>query len=254
MIRYINPITKVIPYEHARVADLGDVPIQNIFDLERLNGEITAFYQRVVDAQVVPLSVGDHSISFPILRALGRKEAPALIHFDSHYDMAPPLKGTKFHHGAPFRNAIEEGLIDAAHSVQIAIRDPYCEMTAPFAKEAGVTVIEMADIDGMGIPAVIETVRRVVGDRPVYLSFDIDAIDPTLAPGTGTPVMGGLTTREAMRILQGLSDLRLVGADVVEVSPPYDPTGMTALLGAQLLFEILCVTAKSSRVPKKPRR
>ncbi len=254
LIRYINPMTKVIPYEHARIADLGDVPIYNVFDLQLLNDEITAFYERIVEARIVPLSVGgDHSISYPILRALGKKRAPALIHFDSHLDMAPPLKGTKFHHGAPFRNAIEDGVIDAAHSVQVAIRDPYWELTIPFAKEAGVTVLEMTDVDTMGVVAVVETIRSVVGDRPVYLSFDIDAIDPTLAPGTGTPVMGGLTTREAMKILQGLSDLHIVGADVVEVSPPYDPTGMTALLGAQLLFEILCVTAQSSRVAKKSR-
>lgn len=246
LIRYINTATKVIPYEHARVADLGDVPISNTLNLELLNEEIRAFYLRIVAAGIVPLSVGgDHSISYPILQALGKKRPLALIHFDSHHDTAPPMKGTKFHHGAPFRNAIEEGLIDPAQSIQVAIRDPYSELAAPFVHENGMTVIEMHEIEGMGIPAVIGRIRDVVGEASAYVSFDVDAIDPTMAPGTGTPVMGGLTPREAMRILQGLGGLEIAGGDVVEVSPPYDSAGVTALVGAQILFEILCVAAQS---------
>jgi len=246
LIRYINPATKVVPYDHARVADLGDVPIQNTLNLELLNGEIRAFYQRVVEAGIVPLSVGgDHSISYPILQELGKKQPLALIHFDSHHDTAPPMKGTKFHHGAPFRNAIESGVIDPTHSIQVAIRDPYCEFAAPFVRECGMAVIEMHEIEAMGIPAVIERIRAVVREVPAYISFDVDAIEPALAPGTGTPVVGGLTPREAMRILQGLHGLAIAGGDVVEVSPPFDPTGMTALAGAQMLFEILCITAQS---------
>lgn len=245
LIRYINTTTKVIPYDRARVADLGDVPIASTLNLDLLNGEIRAYYERILEAGIVPLSVGgDHSISYPILQAVGKKEPVALIHFDSHHDTAPAMKGTKFHHGAPFRNAIEEGLIDPARSIQIGIRDPYSELAAPYAREHGITVLEMPDVEAQGIPGVIETIRQVVGTRPAYLSFDVDVIDPTLAPGTGTPVMGGLTPREAMRILQGLAGLSFAGADVVEVSPPYDPTGMTALLGAQILFEILCITAQ----------
>ena len=252
LIRYINTSTKIIPYDHACVADLGDVPIANTLNLDLLNGEIRAFYQRIVSVGILPLSVGgDHSISYPILQAIGKKEPLALIHFDSHHDTAPAMKGTKFHHGAPFRNAVEEGLIDPKHSIQVGIRDPYSELAAPFAREHGITVLEMPEIEAMGIPAVIETIRRVVGNRPAYISFDVDAIDPTLAPGTGTPVMGGLTPREAMRILQGLGGLSIAGADVVEVSPPYDPSGMTALLGAQILFEILCITATQQSARKQ---
>lgn len=252
LIRYINPATKVIPYDHARVADLGDVPIYNTLNLELLNEEIRAFYERIVEAGIVPLSVGgDHSISYPILRELGKKRPLALIHFDSHHDTAPAMKGTKYHHGAPFRNAIESGVIDPTHSIQVAIRDPYTEMAAPFVKEAGMTVIEMPEIEEMGIPAVIEEIRRVVGDVPAYISFDVDAIDPTLAPGTGTPVPGGLTPREAMRALQGLAGIAVAGGDVVEVSPPFDPSGMTALVGAQILFEILCITAPSLAASRK---
>lgn len=246
LIRYINTTTKVIPYEHARVADLGDVPISNTLNLELLNGEIRRYFDRVAEEGIVPLAVGgDHSISFPILQALGRREPLGLIHFDSHHDTAPAMKGTKFHHGAPFRNAVEAGVIDPKRSVQVAIRDPYAELAGPFARECGMSVIEMPEVEEMGIPAVIGRIREVVGEGPVYISFDVDAIDPTMAPGTGTPVMGGLTPREAMRILQGLGGLRIAGGDVVEVSPPFDPTGMTALVGAQVLFEMLCVAGQS---------
>jgi len=172
LIRYIHPSTKVIPYERARIADLGDVPICNTLNLELLNNEITAYYQRIVEAGIVPLSVGgDHSISYPILRALGKNRPLALVHFDSHHDTAPAMKGTKFHHGAPFRNAIEDGLIDPRRSIQVAIRDPYTEFAAPYARAAGLTVIEMHEIEEVGVTAVIEKIRRVVGDTPVYLTF-----------------------------------------------------------------------------------
>ncbi|HWL53047.1 MAG TPA: agmatinase [Chthoniobacteraceae bacterium] len=249
LIRYINPITKVIPYDHARVADLGDVPIYNTLDLERINEEIFAYYEKVHAAGVIPLSAGgDHSISFPILRALGKERPLALIHFDSHHDTAPAMKGSKFHHGAPFRNAIEAGVIDPSRSIQIAIRDPYAELTEPFVREHGMRFVNMPEVEELGVAGVVALIRKTVGDTPAYLSFDIDALDPTAAPGTGTPVMGGLNMREAMRMIQGLSGLKLAGGDVVEVSPPFDPTGMTALAGAQILFEILCITAQSRTI------
>lgn len=246
LIRYINPVTKVIPYDHARVRDLGDVPVDTLFDLERMNEEIFDFFRRVRAAGIVPLSVGgDHSVSYPILRALGAGRPLALVHFDAHHDTAPPLKGTRLHHGAPFRNAIEDGLIDPRRSIQIGIRDPYQEAAAPFAHDAGLTVLEMPAVEALGPDGVVARIRETVGDLPVYISFDVDALDPAFAPGTGTPVMGGLTMREAMRILQGLAGLPVAGGDVVEVSPPFDPAGVTALAGAQLLFEILCVAAQS---------
>lgn len=255
LIRYINPITKVIPYDHARVADLGDVPIYNTLNLEALNEEIFAYYEKVHAAGMIPLSVGgDHSISYPILRALGNQQPLALIHFDSHHDTAPAMKGSKFHHGAPFRHAIETGVIDPKRSIQIAIRDPYSELTEPFVREHGMRFVDMPEFETLGVTGVIELIRETVGDTPAYISFDVDALDPTLAPGTGTPVMGGLNTREAMRMIQGLHGLQLVGGDVVEVSPPFDPTGMTALVGAQILFEILCVTAQSRNQVQKDTR
>lgn len=244
LIRYINPITKVIPFDHARVADLGDVPIRNTLNLDLICEEIYAYYRKIYEAGIIPLSVGgDHSISFPILRALGQKRPLALIHFDSHHDTAPEMKGSKYHHGAPFRNAIEAGVIDPKRSIQVAIRDPYCELTEPFVREHGMRFINMQEFHELGVQGTISRIREIVGDTPAYISFDIDSLDPTVAPGTGTPVMGGLHAREAMQIIQGLNGLKLVGADVVEVSPPYDPTGMTALAGAQILFEILCLAA-----------
>jgi len=248
LIRYLNPITKVIPYDHARVADLGDVPIYNTLDLEQLNEEIFAYYEKVHAAGVVPLSVGgDHSISFPILRALGKEQPLALIHFDSHHDTAPAMKGSKFHHGAPFRNAIEAGVIDPVRSIQIAIRDPYAELTEPFVREHGMRFVNMTEVEELGVAGVVELIRETVGTSSAYISFDVDALDPTVAPGTGTPVMGGLSMREAMRMIQGLNGLHVAGGDVVEVSPPFDPTGMTALAGAQMLFEILCIAAHTWR-------
>jgi guanidinopropionase len=246
LIRYINTYTKMIPYDHARVGDIGDAPIENTLDLHMLLDEIHQFYRRIRDAGVVPLSVGgDHSISYPILKALGARQPVALIHFDSHHDTTAAMKGTKFHHGAPFRNAVEDGVIDPARTVQIGIRDPYTEFAAPFARDHGFTVIEMRDIEDRGIAEAIARVREVVGSHPAYLSFDIDVLDPAFAPGTGTPVVGGLSAREAMRFLQGLGGLNIIGGDVVELSPPYDPTGMTALTGAQILFEMLCLTAQA---------
>jgi len=246
LIRYINTTTKVIPYDHARVLDLGDVPIDSTLNLDLMNEEIFAFFRQVRDAGVRPLSVGgDHSVTYPILRALGQDRPLALVHFDAHHDTAPPMKGTRLHHGAPFRNAVEDGLIDPRRSVQIGIRDPYQEAAAPFAYESGMTVIEMPEVEALGAAAVAARVREAIGDHPAYVSFDVDALDPAYAPGTGTPVVGGLTAREGMRILQGLAGMTIAGGDVVEVSPPFDPTGMTALVGAQMLFEILCIAALS---------
>lgn len=246
LIRYINPFTRVIPYELARVADIGDVSIENIFHLDRAVDEIFAFYQRVHAAGLVPVTAGgDHSITYPILKALAADGPLALIHFDTHHDTTGPLKGSRFHHGATFRNAIEEGLIDPKRTVQIGIRDPYGEIARPFAEAAGVTVIDMATFDEDGLAKTVERIRNVVGTSRVYISFDVDVLDPAYAPGTGTPVVGGLTSREAMRILHGLRGLDVIGGDVVEVSPPFDPTGMTALAGAQMMFEILCLAAEA---------
>lgn len=246
LIRYINPFTKVIPYELARVGDIGDMPIENQVNLDRLVEEIIEFYQKVYDSGLIPITAGgDHSITYPILKVLGSKSPLSLIHFDTHHDTVAAMKGTKYHHGAPFRNAVLDGIIDPKRSVQIGIRDPYQEASRPFAVESGMVIIDMIEIQEEGIKAAVNKIRTIIGNSPAYISFDVDVLDPAYAPGTGTPVFGGLTSREAMQLLQGLRGLNIVGGDVVEISPPLDPTGMTALLGAQIMFEILCLAAES---------
>lgn len=245
MVRYINTFTKVIPYELARVGDIGDVPIENL-NLDPAIEEILQFYQRIHAAGLIPITAGgDHSITYPILKALGSAKPLGLIHFDSHHDTVPPLKGTKFHHGSPFRNAVLDGVIDPKRTVQIGIRDPYYEAARSFVKEHGIAVIDMVEFERLGIERTVERIREVVGEGPAYISFDVDALDPAFAPGTGTPVVGGFSSREALLLLQGLRGLQIVGGDVVEVSPPYDAAGMTALVGAQMMFEILCLAAET---------
>ena len=244
-IGYSNPATRVTPYELARVGDGGNVPLENALNVEALVREIEAFYQEVRRARVIPLSVGgDHSITYPILKALAAERPVGLIHIDAHFDTYGPLHGVRYHHGTPFYHSIHEGLVDPRRMVQVALRDPYYEF-ASLSSLAGVTVLPMHDCQQIGLPEVLSNVRQVIGDGPVYLSFDIDALDPAFAPGTGTPVVGGLSTREALHLLRGLRGLDIIGADVVEVSPPYDPNGTTALAGAQILFEELCLAAEA---------
>jgi agmatinase len=237
--------SKILPFELCRVADLGDVRIRDRYALDRGIEEIGAFYQRVVEEAISPLSVGgDHSISFPILQAVGAHQPVGLVHVDAHCDTMPALDGSKFHHGGPFRNAVEAGVLDPRRTVQIGIRGP-SEPLWDFSYETGMRVIHIEEFHEMGLAAVIEEVRRVVGSGPTYISFDVDGLDPSVAPGTGTPEIGGLTAIEGQAIVRGMRGLHLVGGDVVEVAPPFDPTGSTALVGATMLFEILCVLADS---------
>jgi agmatinase len=237
--------SKIIPCDLCRVADLGDVRMGDRYDLERGIEWISAFYQKIAEAGIAPLSVGgDHSITYPILKALGAKRPLGLVHLDAHCDTMADLDGSKFHHGGPFRNAVEAGVLDPERTVQIGIRgnsEPFWD----FSYQSGMRVIHIEEFHQMGLAAVIEEARRVAGDGPTYISFDVDGLDPSFAPGTGTPEVGGLTTIEGQAIVRGLQGLHLVGGDVVEVSPPFDPTGNTALVGAAMLFEILCVLADS---------
>ena len=194
-------------------------------------------------AGVLPLSVGgDHSITYPILQALGRDRPLGLVHIDAHCDTSGAQEGTKFHHGGPFRNAVLDGVLDPERSIQIGIRGS-AEMLYEFSTVAGMTVIHAEEIDTLGIDAVAAKARAVVGDLPFYVSFDVDALDPAFAPGTGTPEVGGLTPREAQRLLRALAGLRVVGGDVVEVAPQYDPTTVTAQIAAQMLFELFSLVA-----------
>ncbi|MGH6953097.1 MAG: agmatinase [Alphaproteobacteria bacterium] len=246
--RSIHPTTRVNPYDLCRVADVGDVRVSTIYNLDAAIPEIERFYDKIAAAGVVPLSVGgDHCISFPILKALGRKEPLGLVHIDAHTDTwGGAYGGSRFNNGTPFRLAAEAGVIDPKRTIQIGIRAAQnTDEGWRFSEESGMRIVGMDEVSDLGPARVAEEARRVVGGRPAYLSFDIDALDPSYAPGTGAPEIGGLTTLEAQRILRGLRGLDLVGADLVEVAPPLDPSGLTAITAAQLVFEELCLIAEA---------
>lgn len=247
LMRRINQATGVCPYELARVADIGDAVVERPFELTGAHEQIQAFYERVAASGVLPLSIGgDHSISLPILRVLGRDQPVGMIHIDAHCDTGDDYLGSRFHHGAPFRRAVEEGVLDPRRTIQIGIRGAINDRDVwGFSHASGMRVVYMHEIPGIGLDAVIAEARRVVGDGPAYLSFDIDSLDPAFAPGTGTPEIGGLTSFEAQRLVRGLSGVDVIGGDLVEVSPPFDPSGNTALVGASILFEMLCIAAQA---------
>ena len=258
--RAMRTIERIGPYNHVldcapvqdlRVADIGDVPFRSRYRLEMSHEDIEKRFNQIVDAGVIPLAVGgDHSITHPIMKAVGKKQPVGMIHIDAHCDTSGSFDGTKFHHGGPFRNAVLDGALDPTRTIQIGIRGS-SEYLWEFSYESGMTVIHAEEVSGMGIPAIIEKAKAIVGDGPTYLSFDIDSLDPSFAPGTGTPEIGGLTSREVLELIRGLKGINLVGGDVVEVAPQYDATTNTAHAGAQVLFEILSLMVFSPSVAAK---
>jgi len=246
MMRAIHPTTRVNPYELRRVGDGGDVPFTRVYEVEAAHKDIEAFFAGFKAAGVITLAVGgDHSVTLPILRGLTTGSPVGLIHIDAHTDTWDEFMGSRYNHGAPFRRAVEEGLIDPSRTVQIGIRGAQNSMDGwEFSEAAGMRVIFMDEVTRIGAEAVAEEARRVVGDGPTYLSFDIDSLDPAFAPGTGTPEVGELTTIESLTLLRALRGVPLMGADVVEVAPPFDPTGGTSLIAATLLYELLCLVAE----------
>ena len=250
-IERIGPYHQVLgcaPVFELAVADIGDVPFRSRYRLEECHADIEAHVGRIVAAGVVPLSAGgDHSITHPILRAVGRDRPVGLVHIDAHCDTGGPFDQTRFHHGGPFRNAVLDGVLDPTRTIQIGIRGP-AEYLWEFSAVSGMTVVHADEIDRLGIGRIVEMARAVIGDGPAYVSFDVDSLDPAFAPGTGTPEAGGLTTREAFALLRGLKGIDVVGGDVVEVAPQYDATTNTAQAGAQALFEILSLMAFSPSI------
>ncbi len=246
LLRPINTATGAQPFGDLRIRDLGDCWIEEPYSLAGALGEIEAFYRQVVAAGVTPVSVGgDHSIAWPILRAVAASRPVGMVHIDAHGDTGDDYMGSRIHHGTPFRRAVEDGLLDPKRVIQIGLRGT---STVPgslweFSEQSGMRVMPMDELHDRGWRWAVEEARRVVGGAPCYLSFDIDSLDPVWAPGTGTPEAGGLTMIEAQRIVRGLMGLDVVGADLVEVSPPFDLGGLTAFHGASMLFEILCVAA-----------
>ena len=245
MFGSFNHHNKISPSALCRIADIGDVPIQHRYNLDEGLHDIEKYFHKVIDAGIAPLTAGgDHSITYPILKAVGRDAPVGLVHVDAHCDTDGWIGNSKFYHGAPFRNAVLDGVLDPERTIQVGIRGP-SEPVWEFSYESGMTVIHIEDFVVLGVKEVIRKAREVVGDGPTYISFDVDGLDPAYAPGTGTPEIGGLTTREAQALIRGLRGLNLVGGDVVEVAPQYDPTTNTARAGAQMMFEILCLLAEA---------
>lgn len=247
LIRIINQETGIAPFELCRIADVGDALPDSPFELIQSHNSIQSFFETVVESGVIPVSVGgDHSITLPILRALAKNCPVALVHLDAHCDTGDDYLGSKFHHGSPFKIAVEENLIDPNKTVQVGIRGTVnAKDMWKFSHDSGMRVIYMKEFYQLGISAVLGEIKKRIGSTPAYVTFDIDCLDPAFAPGTGTPEIGGMSSYEALQIVRGLSGLNIIGADVVEVSPPFDASGTTALAGATILFELLCITAES---------
>ncbi len=234
---------RIVPKAEVRAADVGDVPFRSRYSLSECIEDIERYYTAVKAEGVRPLSAGgDHSITYPILKALGRDAPVGLVHIDAHCDTMGAFDGSKFHHGGPFRLAVLDGVLDPERTIQIGIRGS-SNMFWEFSHASGMTVIYMEDFLKMGVEAVVERARKVVGSGPTYISIDVDGFDPAFAPGTGTPEAGGLSSREGIALLHGLAGLHIIGADVVEVAPQYDPSTNTSQLGAQLLFEEFALMA-----------
>ncbi len=245
MIRAQNGATGVRPFDLINCADLGDVG-PNPADIHDSMERITAFYDDVLAQNITPLTAGgDHLTSLPILRSLAKDSPVGMVHFDSHTDLYHSyFGGTMYTHGTPFRRAIEEGLLDPKRVVQIGIRgSTYDDEDTDFAKSVGIRVIRIEEFLKRGLEDVMTEAREIVGTAPTYVSYDIDFVDPTFAPGTGTPEVGGPNSFQALEVVRRLDGLNIIGADMVEVSPPFDSSGGTAFLGVSVMFELLCVMA-----------
>ncbi len=244
LIRQVHPASGIAPFRLCRVADVGDA-VTNPLDLTDSLKGIEDFFARIHAAGAAPLAAGgDHTITRPILRAIARERPVGIVQFDAHGDTLDTLLGSKYNHGTPFRRAVEEGLIEPRRTIQIGLRGSrYGDDDIAYGYDVGMRIVTIDEFFDLGAKEVVAEIRRVVGDGPAYVTFDVDGLDPVYAPGTGAPEIGGLSTRDAQVMLRGLEGLDLVGGDVNEVSPPLDPSGQTALVGANLMFEILCVLA-----------
>lgn len=248
MIRAQNGATGVRPFDLANCADLGDVG-PNPADIPDSMERITAFYDRLKPHGITPLTAGgDHLTSLPVLRSLAKDAPVGMVHFDSHTDLYHSyFGGTMYTHGTPFRRAVEEGLLDPKRVVQIGIRgSTYDDEDTDFAKSVGIRVIRFEEFFARGVADVMAEAREIVGQQPTYISYDIDFVDPTFAPGTGTPEVGGPNSFQALQVVRELDGLNIIGADLVEVSPPFDASGNTAFLGVSIMFELLCVMARGT--------
>lgn len=249
MIRAMNGATRIKPFELANFADLGDAPV-NPADIQDCMKRITEFYEKVKSKGIIPMTIGgDHLTSLPVLRALASKAPVGMIHFDAHTDLFESyFDGYKYTHGTPFRRAIEEGLLDPKRVIQIGIRGSmYDGADIEWGRHQGVTIIQIEELFERGIKDVMQQARDIVGNNETYCSYDIDFIDPTFAPGTGTPEVGGPNSFQALQVVRELSGVNLIGMDLVEVSPPFDQSGATSWLGISIVFEMLCILAQLNK-------
>jgi len=244
IIRRRHPTSGISPFEICNVADLGDAPI-NPLNFDASIQQIEQFFRTLYDHQIVPVAIGgDHTIPLPILRALAKDRPVGVIHFDAHADTLDTLCGTTVNHATFLRRAKEEGLIDPKRVIQIGMRGSrFGEEDIQFGYEAGYTIVTMDEFEEMGRAKVIEKIHEVVGDGPTYFSLDVDGLDPVHAPGTGVPEIGGLMPRDVQVIIRSLRGKDIVGADISEIAPCFDPTGITCVTGANLMFEVLCIIA-----------
>ena len=243
MIRPYNLQTGAAPFDGLQVADIGDLAI-NTFSLSDSFRIIAESYDAILNYDAIPFAIGgDHSITLPILRSIAKRHGPvALVHVDAHADVNDEMFGEKETHGTVFRRAYEEGLITASKTYQIGLRGTgYSAEDFTEAQDWGFQQFLAPDLWGRDLSTLGAEIRRDIGDLPVYITYDIDSLDPAYAPGTGTPEIGGLTTPQAMQLIRALKGLNIVGCDLVEVSPPYDTSGNTALTAANLLYELLCI-------------
>lgn len=243
LLRPYNMATRAAPYDSLSVADIGDVAI-NTFNLQKSIPIIEDAYDEILSHDVIPLTLGgDHTIVLPILRAMAKKYGPVgVVHIDAHTDINDHMFGEEIAHGTPFRRAVEEGLLDCQRVVQIGVRGTgYAADDFDWSTDQGFRVVQAEECWHKSLVPLMAEVRKQMGDGPVYISFDIDGLDPAFAPGTGTPEVGGLTIYQGLEIIRGCRGMNVIGGDLVEVAPPYDPTGNTSLTGANLLYEMLCV-------------
>jgi guanidinobutyrase len=243
LIRPYNMATRAAPFDSLQVADIGDVAI-NTFNLQKSIDIIESAFDGILSHGTIPLTMGgDHTIVLPILRAMARKHGPVgVVHVDAHTDINDHMFGEPICHGTPFRRALEEGLLDTRRVAQIGVRaSGYAADDFDWSRDQGFRVVQAEECWYTSLAPLMTEIREQMGSGPVYLSFDIDGLDPAFAPGTGTPEVGGLSVHQGLEIVRGCRGLNLVGGDLVEVAPPYDPQGTTALVAANLLYEMLCV-------------
>jgi guanidinopropionase len=247
IIRRVHPTTGIKPYELCNVADIGDAPVNPMIKEESIS-LIQSFFEEAKQARIRPIAIGgDHTIPTPILRALASDRPVGILHIDAHADTIDTLCGTTVNHATFMRRCYEEGLIDAKRVVQIGLRGTrFSESDIQFGYDVGYNIITYDEYEAMGREAALDIIKKVLGDGPIYVSLDIDSLDPAYAPGTAVPEIGGFTTRDVQVMIRALVGKDVIGADISEVAPVYDPSGITCLAAANFMFEILCVMALAS--------